>query len=159
MGTQTKPLKRDVNLQTFSHEHHHGLVFCTRLKKAEKTDLDTFQHFVVDFWNSHLKSHFKAEEALLMSLISDANLCNQLQEEHKEIQLGIQSIFKCNINNYVLLAHNLATLINNHIRFEERQLFPHLEKTLSVRELTKIGDSLAHSEIISHSFEPQFWKS
>ena len=60
--TKNTPIKRDQNLVILSHEHHHGLVFCTRLNKAHQTDIKTLQLFLDDFWLNDLVPHFKNEE-------------------------------------------------------------------------------------------------
>ena len=52
----------------------------------------------------------------------------------------------------------LANLIDDHIRYEERKLFPHLEKALSDKQLEEIGRKLdAQPSPATDDFEDQFW--
>jgi len=52
----------------------------------------------------------------------------------------------------------LANLIDDHIRYEERKLFPHLEKVLSGKQLEEIGKKLnAQPCPLTDDFEDQFW--
>lgn len=154
---EIKPVKRNENLVVLSHEHHHGLIFCSRLKKARQTDEETLKRYVTDFWNNHLAAHFESEEKLLLPLLWDNEITAQFLSEHIQIEELTQSIMG-NSKNVKEEALNLSNLINDHIRFEERTMFPWLEEVLSLIELVTVGNKLKGTEIIAHNFSPEFWK-
>lgn len=153
-----KPIKRNENLVVFSHEHHHGLVFCTRLKKAGKTDEKTICSFVKDFWENDLSDHFEREERILLPLLWDNEITKQFLAEHDQIKTRIQRILNNKNKTLVDDAITLSKLINDHIRFEERTMFPWLEKVLTPEELRKVGEELENKEVAAHNFSPEFWK-
>jgi len=152
-------VKRNENLVVLSHEHHHGLVFCTRLNKAHKADDEILQSFVKEFWDNNLASHFESEERLLLPFLEDDKIARQFLTEHSQIRALIQAISENNHKNVKKDILKLAKLINDHIRFEERIMFPWLEKTLTPNELIAIGNELKDTEISVHQFSPEFWKN
>lgn len=152
-----KPIKRNKNLTFFSHEHHHGLVFCVRLKKSEQTDKKTVQEFIKSFWQNHLKAHFAIEEELLKPMIVNKAILKQFKNEHKEIEKLIKATIKPS-NDVHKNAILLSSLIKNHIRFEERKMFPHIETNNSFEALSKIGQLMNDKEAELHIFKPEFWK-
>lgn len=67
-------------------------------------------------------------------------LVTQMMNEHYEIESMIH--INENIPDETLLL-NLAQAIDDHIRFEERQLFPYAEKTIPEKELNLIYEQLS----------------
>ena len=55
---------------------------------------------------------------------------------------------------------DLAEMIERHIRFEERELFPYLENILSLEQLQNIGAILLKEENESCALkhEDEFWR-
>lgn len=159
MEQKRNPAKRNKNLVALSHEHHHGLIFCTRLKKASQTDNETLKSFVKDFWNNRLSPHFEREEKLLLPLLRDKEIALQFLSEHDQIKELIQTVLENKRKNIKEETLTLAKLINAHIRFEERILFPWLEKSLTLDELAVIGKELEGTEVTKHQFSPKFWKN
>lgn len=154
-----KPVKRNENLIVLSHEHHHGLVFCSRLKKANKTDDITLKRFVKDFWDNHLSGHFKSEENILLPYLVDGEITKRFILEHEQIRDLTKEIIeeKQSTKEHSL---KLGELIKNHIRFEERTMFPWLEnEALTAKQLAIVGKKLGDTEITAHHFTPEFWKN
>ncbi|NLR89877.1 hemerythrin domain-containing protein [Flammeovirga agarivorans] len=153
-------MKRNENLIPLSHEHHHGLVFCHRLKKLNHTDQLTAVRYINDYYENHLRNHFTEEENTLAYLINDEKIKRRFLNDHNIISNIITNI---NITPSDVIEQGLALsqIINNHIRFEERILFPWLEENLSDKELFGIGNDLnvEVTEIEGHAFEPEFWEN
>jgi len=153
------PVKRNENLIILSHEHHHGLVFCSRLKKANQTDNDTLKRFVKDFWHNHLLRHFIDEEEILLPYLWENEITAQFLKEHEQIRKLVHMIIQGN-GFTKENSLKLGELINNHIRFEERTMFPWLEdEALTTEELAAVGEKLGNTEITAHHFTPEFWKN
>lgn len=155
--TQKLPIKRDQNLMILSHEHHRALVFCTRLKKGHQTDVKTLQLFLNDFWFNELVPHFKNEEKWFLPEMADNEIKEQFIAEHQQIRALVNRI-QNSTQQVIELAVELSQILNNHIRFEERILFPYLEKTVSVKKLVEIGKALSEIEVTCRKFTPEFWE-
>lgn len=156
--SQQQPLKRNENLVKFSHEHHHGLVFCTRLKKAKQARPETVKAYVKDFWEVALARHFEKEEELLLPLMGDHELTQRFLSEHSAIKALVNDLLSSDGDAVTDRALTLAQLANDHIRFEERQLFPWLEQKLDPAQLQRVGHALESVEVACHNFKPEFWK-
>jgi len=152
-----KKASRNENLYVFSHEHHHGLVFAVRLKKAAQTDTETLKKYVRHFWNTALNAHFKNEEELFLHLITDQDLRTQFLAEHKLINSIVDDI-KTSKEGIVKKSTDLSEQLKLHVKFEEKLLFPWLQNNLSWGELNQIGESLKSIEVKAHEFEPKFWE-
>lgn len=156
--TQKKPIKRNRGLVVLSQEHHHALVFCSRLKKAHQTDLRTLQLFVNDFWTTNTAAHFDNEEKWFLPELLHNEIKKQFITEHQQIRSLVQRI-KDETNDCVNLATELSVILNNHIRFEERTMFPFLEKTITAEKMNEIGKELSFVKISCQKFTPEFWKN
>ena len=82
-----KPLKRNKNIQILSREHHHGLLFCWKIKAGLNKAVDPKRiiAYINFFWDSHLRMHFKEEEDLLF-LKSEDSMCREALIQHEEIR-------------------------------------------------------------------------
>ena len=152
-----KKSSRDENLYVFSHEHHQGLIFAVRLRKAHQADAKTLKHYIIDFWDNSLEAHFNNEEKLFLEFISDKELRQRFLSEHKQIRTLQKDIVLSN-DDIVEKAKRFGVLINDHIRFEERILFPWLQDNLTTADLLHIGSSLDDTDVCSHAFSPRFWE-
>lgn len=157
MIKKNKPGRRNENLIKFSHEHHHGLVFCSRLKKTNQASDSVIKSYVNEFWDNYLLEHFKNEEKLFIPLLPKNEIILQFLREHKQIKQLVSNI-KTSEKEIHNMALELASLLKAHIRFEERILFPYLEKELSVDDLESIGKAMEKIEVSSHCFSHQFWE-
>ena len=152
-----KPLKRSKELTPLSREHHDGLLFAWKIKQglANGTSVETLCNYTRWFWTNHIKPHFKDEEKVLVKFLPahDA-LVQQMFKEHAQIRDLIISLDKEPDSNSIQL---LAEFINNHIRFEERVLFVHVEKTLTQEQLDEIYKELPHDLHCDTEWEDEFW--
>lgn len=150
-------MKRNENIIPLSHDHHFGLLCCWKIRQGLKKNID-FERIIkyIDyFWNQHLKEHFKEEEEILFSYLED-EFSARVAKEHQDLELIFNEIQK---NTNVKNLENFANLLNDHIRFEERQWFPHLENHLSEDQLIEIGKALAevHSDE-KDDYQDEFWR-
>jgi hemerythrin-like domain-containing protein len=152
------PIKRNSNIVALSKDHHFGLLFCWKIVEGIKRNiaLERIKAYVAYFWSNLLAAHFKEEEELLFNPIKDP-FCDKANEDHQIIKKEIEKIK----NNAEMGKHDylhLAQLINQHIRFEERVLFPNLELLLSELELDEIGLRLAQFHtVFKDDYEDEFW--
>lgn len=156
MTNYKAPIQRRKELYAISHDHHHCLVFCARLKGAKKIDIHTLQRFVADFWQKYLERHCRQEEEILLPYLSSSGLAARLIEDHLQHKNLIHAI-SLHPENAHTLAESLRKSLTEHIRFEERELLPWIETHCTPMQLMAIHTALNHSEPVAHSFNPPFW--
>lgn len=150
-------MKRNENIVHLSRDHHFGLLCSWKIRQGIKKEIETerIKNYVEYFWKHHLKEHFREEEEILFPYISD-ELSGRVKFEHRQIE-DLASEISENPENQSL--SDFADLLEKHIRFEEREWFPHLENTLSTEDLNQVGKAL--DEIHSgekDEYEDEFWK-
>lgn len=157
MSKELKPIKRSPQLRPLSKTHHDGLLFSWKIRQGLKNGTNTqlIAEYVQWFWSNHLQEHFREEEQILAPhLPADNELLKQMFEEHEEIEAMIH--INENIPDATLLE-KLADLIHDHIRFEERELFPYAEKEIPFEELNKIYEQLPKEKVECEKWESEFW--
>ncbi|MBC3539028.1 hemerythrin domain-containing protein [Rufibacter sediminis] len=163
MEQGTTPLKRDKNLVPLSREHHFGLLFCWKLRQGlkNKTDLNAMQGYVKYFWNQILFPHCQEEEWLLQRfLVPNDILRVRIEEEHRHLHWVVDSI----CDGKRLVPEQFQTLeqyLVSHIRWEERELFPYLQKVVPQEDLEEAGKLMEQhhqTETKVDNFTPEFWK-
>jgi len=157
MDSKIKPIRRSKQLAPLSREHHDGLLFVWKLRQGlhNNTAIEILSSFCIWYWKQHIKSHFQQEETILLQYMdADHKMAIQLKREHNDIRELILSI---NHHPDRITIGILADFIDRHIRFEERILFKHLEKTLSQEQLDAIFQQLEAQPICSGIWEDAFW--
>jgi hemerythrin-like domain-containing protein len=96
---------------------------------------------------------------LVKFLPADNPLVLQMFKEHAQIRDLIISLDKEPDSSSLQL---LAGLINNHIRFEERELFGYAEKALTQEQLDEVYKNLPHdthceTDPIAIGWKDEFW--
>src|SRR5690606_513505 len=114
-----------------------ALLFCWKIRQGLKRNIETdrMKKYVSYFWKLHYFPHFYEEETVLFILEDDPG-CRRAVREHREIEQLIREI-EVGLTDAAKLEL-LADKVEQHVRFEERELFPHLEKALSAEQLRKI---------------------
>ena len=159
MPNEIKPIKRSKQLAPLSRDHHEGLFFVWNMRQGLKngTEIKLIAQYVQWFWKHHLQDHFKEEEQILAPhLPADNELLQRMLNEHQNIEALIH--INENIPDETLL-NQLADGVNDHIRFEERELFPYAEKFIPQDQLNKIFELLSKEEIQCEKWGNEFWIS
>lgn len=129
-------MKRHAVLQPFSRDHNVGLVIARRL--SERPDEHAIRELVT-IWDDEMRDHFEEEERLLIPL-SESDHAARMIAEHRIIE-GM--IAKAQSEGLSLdEIRTLGKLLGNHIRWEERVLFPALESNCSLESIADATDSL-----------------
>jgi hemerythrin-like domain-containing protein len=152
-----KPIKRNKNIVKLSQDHHASLLFCWKLRQGVKFNapFETMKKYVRYFWDHHFSFHFKEEEEFLFAPVLDAQVQKAL-DDHQKIKIFIEQINETGAEDKQDLLLELADLVDAHVRYEERTLFPHLEKVLSEEQLKKIGEQISDVPV-KDEFSDQFW--
>lgn len=155
-------MKRNKNLQALSRDHHHGLLFGWKIRKGLTTlaDPDLIIQYVEYFSKSALFPHFEEEEKQVLIYLADNDSFKQRTlEEHERIRKLTGRIIKAiSASSSQLLE--VARLLDEHIRFEERELFPYLEKVLTTDQLNEMGSVIeaSHTPFVE-KFKNEFWNT
>ena len=154
-----KPIKRNENILPLSRDHHSGLLFCWKIREGLNLDipLQRIRPYVAYYWNEHLQEHFREEETLLFSAVNDP-LCDDAIQQHVVIRGQFQKILE-NDEAKAIDYNLLQTLVNDHIRFEERELFPFLETAMTEAQLAEAGAELhsQHHIPFKDEYADEFW--
>ena len=153
----TGPIKRNKSLVALSKEHHFGLLASWKIRRGFdlKAEPKRIADFVVNFWETHLDTHFNAEEQILFNTIKH-QLVDEAAQQHAEGRSLIKSIYK---EGTPQQPTSCADLLEKHIRFEERQVFKMLQQELPENQLSEIGKKLdeLHHEPFVDDYKDEFW--
>ena len=149
--------KRHPSLVPLSREHHHGLLLAFRLKHGlpkTRQPHDSPQAQAVDtvrFFRESLTPHFAAEADILFPAIraiqpQASALLDQLLQEHMAMRELVAHIDRQDPAGSQLaeLLASFGTLLERHIRCEERELFPVYEAHVSEAEAARIERAIFH---------------
>ena len=156
---EKKPIKRNENIAKLSRDHHASLLFCFKLRQGIKKDVSTERmvRYVQYFEKQHFLPHFKEEEDILFApLKNDVKVQKAIDDHVVILRLAKEVSFSGKENQQKELG-KLADLVDDHVRYEERILFPHLEEKLSDEQLEEIGQEIS-DEAINDYYEDKFWK-
>ncbi|MFM9908483.1 MAG: hemerythrin domain-containing protein [Chitinophagaceae bacterium] len=156
-------MKRHEALQPLSRQHHSGLLISLLLNKGIKKNapLGVMSNFICDCWTKELNDHFELEETVLLPALTNKPfpviLTEQLLEEHQQIRLLAENA--CNHSAMEKDIIDFASLLEKHIRFEEKVFFPKVELVLSEVSLNEIALLLKDS-VVSNciNYPVKFWE-
>ena len=137
-------MKRHEGLFPLSHHHHHALVISKDLKdigtsKGEKTYKIVLRE-LVEFWEKDGNEHFRDEEEVPVSLYlrfesePNVDLVKKVLYQHAEIR-GLITAIRNNQQADHEQLNLLGHLLDEHIRLEERELFPVIEEAVPEKYL------------------------
>lgn len=157
---ERQPIKRSKELVPLSRDHHDGLLLCWKIRKGLATGVEKkrISDYVVHFYEQELKEHFREEEDILFDLLPlQDEQCATAFGQHKELRSYI-GIFKGQQATADLLSI-FADQLDRHIRFEERELFPYIERLLDTDTLTEVGKKLdrLHQKKEASIWDDEFW--
>lgn len=148
-------MKRNPGLEVFSRDHNVGLILGRRLIQAsslaEGSRQETAQ-MLLQYWSDELADHFFEEEKLLAPLIQGIKLRNRLVREHLAFSEVIASLDDGVIDPNLLAR--AGQLLIDHIRWEERVLFPSIEQTALVSELNEL---VKQTELVENRRSDSTW--
>ncbi|MCP5246594.1 MAG: hemerythrin domain-containing protein [Burkholderiales bacterium] len=139
-------MKRIAALKALSIDHHHGLVLARKAKMVgtaglQPNELQEIRMELRSHAETVLISHFEIEESCIAAALNTLNdpdidqLINRLYREHEALRQLFSSVDICNT------AHlkQLGELLEQHIRFEERELFEVAQTRLDDQALQAIA--------------------
>lgn len=146
-------MKRDPSLQPLSREHHLALAQARAIRWAlsgrEGTPREARASFLA-VWKSLIAEHFVAEERWILPLVPRPEDAERLRDEHERLRALVERLSeeRPEAEPDLDLLRRLARALEEHIRWEERHLFPAIEAGVPPEELREAGQRLAEAERI-----------
>ncbi len=135
-----QPIKRHPSLVSFSKDHHFGLLLVWKIRQGITKGIEPARiaSYVRYSFDEDLRIHFNEEEQVMFNkLPTEDPLRRQAEKEHAQIYELVRKIREDNDDQDLLVK--LSNTLEAHIRFEERVLFNHLQKTLPEADLATIA--------------------
>jgi hypothetical protein len=131
-------LEREVAFQPLSRDHGVLLVLVQRLRKAAVSTEHDRAYLVRELRSHHatLVEQYLADEqaALGKANIGDL-LAAEIADEHAQINRGIKRLTASSIGSLQAKDFDaLAKAIEKHVRWDEREVMPYLQRTMSAGE-------------------------
>lgn len=140
-------MKRTEALKPLSREHHHAL-FVAKVVRDQEGGGDSVDR-LLEFWNEEGEIHFRVEEEVLLPGSGlpgpdrDEEVARMLTE-HLEIRRGVAAVKDGGTDPADVLA--LAERMHGHVRFEERELFPRIEREMAPEALERLAAEIEAAE-------------
>ncbi|MGK9368799.1 hemerythrin domain-containing protein [Melioribacter sp. Ez-97] len=144
-------MKRHHSLVVLSKEHHDGLILAQILKKGAPAyrdlpaDPEGKRKYALRFYREELIKHFDKEEKVLLPFCSGISpeldkLFQKMLEDHKRLEKLFEQLK--NENDCEKTMHEIGTLLDDHIRMEERELFESVQKHVNEEKLSLLSQKL-----------------
>lgn len=142
-------MKRDPALIPLSHDHQHGLAVAYELRRATPETAAEYRAAFLTFWHTEERLHFEIEEEVLLPAFTartaaEREAVARVLTEHAAIRDRVAELEDSEPGADSL--NELGTIVEEHIRHEERVLFPLIEEALPEDELADLGAAIAAAE-------------
>ncbi|MDQ2068594.1 hemerythrin domain-containing protein [Natronospira bacteriovora] len=137
-------MKRSAELQPLSREHNVALKLARDARRAaadgSEKDVSEAWRKLSRIWYTEMAVHFRAEEQLLFPILrdnGDHELVSELEREHRAMQKALEDPRRQDRARLSAIGH----VLNDHIRREEREVFPRLERLMNdaARRQVQVG--------------------
>jgi iron-sulfur cluster repair protein YtfE (RIC family) len=151
-------MKRAPELRTLSEDHHHGLVYARRLRRAAEGDeahpVEATAEDFLNFWQKETAIHFRKEEEVLLPVVArhggDVTLepLVEMLKEHAKLRSLVMRLSDEVVGGKVRpeTLREIGEQLEAHIRLEEQVVFPLIENSLPEAALTELAARLEVKE-------------
>ena len=143
-------MKRADALRALSSDHQHALAVALKLRRATADDAADARKEFLEFWRAEGALHFRVEEDVLLPAAAhrvdpaDAAVVRVLTD-HVRIRRRADELEAAESEAPEEL-NSLGESLSDHVRHEERVLFPLIEEALSEDELVKLAQRVEEAE-------------
>lgn len=130
-------MKRDHRLHGLSSDHHHALVLARTLGDAEERWNSDDGAALGERFDAEIAPHFAVEEELLLPALREvgaAELVNRTMGDHDVLREQLSAAR----TGHGPSARAFGERLEEHVRFEERELFPACEALLPAEVLDAV---------------------
>ena len=128
-------MKRAEELHPLSHDHHKALYAAMLLSRA--SEVEPARSEALAYWHEQGLKHLALEEDrllpgwILRDPDGDRALAMRVLRDHLELRIGFRTLEDG--PESVAAMNDLGRVLERHVRFEERELFPRIESRLQHR--------------------------
>jgi hemerythrin-like domain-containing protein len=156
-------VKRHTSLHPLSQHHHFALIQALGMRRAAEAPGEKRATAVrrqvekfIAFWHKTGKLHFREEEEVLLPAYARHTRLDQdpdvmrLLADHAEIRAVVNDFERRLGANRPIDAEavaRLARLLHDHVRLEENEIFPRIEKVLGEDGLEEMGQGLTRLHV------------
>jgi hypothetical protein len=143
-------VKRDPCLDRLSRDHHQALTIALRLTRATADTVEQTRRELHEFWRDQGRLHFRVEEEVLLPAFAaygDAyhpliatTLCDHVAIRHRV------DVLLSGPKPAPSALHGLGIRLREHVRMEERKLFPLIERSVPSAALVALAVALQQAE-------------
>ncbi len=143
-------MKRDARLAAPSRDHHQTLVIAQALKRALPETAAAARQAFSAFWHVSGREHLRLEEEVLLpayAVHGDAHhpVVARVLCEHVAIRRDADELRR-DPAAPVAALQALGRRLADHVRLEERELFPLIEQAMPDDALNELAGALRHAE-------------
>ena len=152
---QPKPQKRHKALQPLSREHHQGLLLSWKIRAGFSKDINPkrIRAYANWFFKNHLMPHFELEETYVFTILDAENeMIKRGLAEHRRLK----RLFADTSDDIKILS-KIEEALEQHIRFEERILFPEIQNVATQAQWRQIELIHQPEKFIDNEIDV-FWK-
>lgn len=151
-------MKRHEALQDLSRDHFFALRCALEIRQGAEAGgagLQKAADSVLELWEADLQHHFREEEELLLPLLGrhgavtgHPEVC-QMLDDHAWLRDRIREVDRLRQGgaDFGPLLEEVGRRLHDHARFEEREVFPLLERTLTDEELAEFLQASLESRL------------
>lgn len=137
-------MKRHPALVPLSRDHHHALVLARQMRQAEAADADEAANAFLAHWAAEERLHFRLEEEVLLPAYAahgdpEHPAVIRTLLDHLEIRRDVERL-AAGADPHLL--HALGARLAEHVKLEEQELFPLIERTVPEPALEALGERL-----------------
>ena len=138
-------MKRHPALAPLSRDHQHTLAVALRLQRATPATAEQAAAAFLAAWVLEEKLHFRIEEEILLPAYAARadpgdTVVAKVLLDHLTIRSHAERLAA---DASVQMLHVLGERLASHVRLEEQEMFPLIERRLSDAELATLGTRLA----------------
>jgi hemerythrin-like domain-containing protein len=144
-------MKRGEFLQALSRGHHQGLYVALRLRRATPDSAAEARRAFLQFWQTEGSKHFRVEEGVLLPAYArhrrpaDEPAVVRVLVEHVDLRRRAAEL-EAGDSPSSSVTRELGELLEQHIRHEERVLFPAIESALPGAERRELARALERAD-------------
>ena len=135
-------MKRHEGLRGLSDDHHRALVLARELRRAGSAEPgerpEQLAARIRAQFEAELEPHFRVEEDVLLPALSrrgETELVERTLQDHERLRSWVRGEWSGST------AQEIGALLERHVRFEERELFPSAEARLTESELRSVEEA------------------
>jgi hemerythrin-like domain-containing protein len=146
-------MRRDHALVRLSRDHHRALVVAQGLGRATEATLTDAVESFRSYWKLEGAEHLAAEEQILLPLLAQQarqgeQVVGEVLIDHLVLRRQADRLLAAGEGSDRLeQVRALGAELAEHVRREERVLFPLVERVVSTEELAELADRLEHAQL------------